>query len=283
MSKFNKKTETSTNTPTRKVSPVIVITENQNLSKNLNNASTTTTAEAAATKATVTKSQEKRKSSLKNKDGNKQTTDSGNKFFIGASSDDSSSDYSDDVELVDKETQTEESNLADALKELNIKETKVRELPILVDLLNSEDGLKQLTDEELLALVEKREIPSYKLESILGDPERGVKIRRMYISNEVNALDAIFRIPYTRYDYSLVMGACCENVIGYMPIPLGTAGPLLLDGKKYQVPMATTEGCLVASTNRGCRALFLSNGVRSSIFGDSMTRGPGIFKFSNFF
>ncbi|KAI1240027.1 3-hydroxy-3-methylglutaryl-coenzyme A reductase, partial [Lamprotornis superbus] len=54
----------------------------------------------------------------------------------------------------------------------------------------------------------------------------------------------------------------------------GVAGPLFLDNKEFQVPMATTEGCLVASTNRGCRAICLGGGASSRILADGMTRGP---------
>ena len=38
-------------------------------------------------------------------------------------------------------------------------------------------------------------------------------------------------------------------------MPLGVAGPLMINDKEYTVPMATTEGCLVASLSRGCRAI----------------------------
>ncbi|VDM23688.1 unnamed protein product [Hydatigera taeniaeformis] len=65
-----------------------------------------------------------------------------------------------------------------------------------------------------------------------------------------------------------------DQVIGYIPIPLGKVGPLLLDGQEHYLPLATTEGCLIASTNRGCRALYLSGGVRTALFRDQMTRAP---------
>ncbi|KAK2818660.1 hypothetical protein Q5P01_024221 [Channa striata] len=135
-------------------------------------------------------------------------------------------------------------------------------------------GARFLSDAEVMNLVASRAILNYKLEAVLETPERGVAIRRTLLAPKLPAASALAFLPYKHYDYSKVMGTCCENVIGYMPVPVGVAGPLLLDHKQFYIPLATTEGCLVASTNRGCRALFLSGGCHSRILADSMTRGP---------
>ena len=82
------------------------------------------------------------------------------------------------------------------------------------------------------------------------------------------------RLPYKHYDYDRVFGACCENVIGYMPLPVGVIGPLVIDGVPYHIPMATTEGCLVASAMRGCKAINAGGGITTVLTKDGMTRGP---------
>lgn len=68
----------------------------------------------------------------------------------------------------------------------------------------------------------------------------------------------------------------CENLIGATIIPIGVAGPFSIRGEKVQsdatyVPLATTEGALVASVNRGVKALALSGGahVRATKVGTS--------------
>ena len=76
------------------------------------------------------------------------------------------------------------------------------------------------------------------------------------------------------FDYESILGQCCEMPVGYGQLPVGIAGPLLLDGREYMVPMATTEGCLVASTNRGCKAIMASGGATSMLLRDGMTRAP---------
>nr|QYU59139.1 3-hydroxy-3-methylglutaryl-coenzyme A reductase [Syringa pinnatifolia] len=127
-------------------------------------------------------------------------------------------------------------------------------------------------DEEIIKSVVEGKIPSYSLESKLGDTLRAAAIRR----------DALQRIsgksleglPLAGFDYDTILGQCCEMPVGYVQIPVGIAGPLLLDGREFSVPMATTEGCLVASTNRGCKAIYVSGGASSVVYRDAMTRAP---------
>lgn len=145
-----------------------------------------------------------------------------------------------------------------------------------------------LNDVELGNLTVRGKIPGYALEKTLENPSvmtrlgsltRAVKIRRVLVSrtpatSETSSLLEGSKLPYLDYNYENVHGACCENVIGYMPIPLGVAGPLLIDGQHYYLPMATTEGVLVASTNRGCKAINAAGGAMTVLTGDGMTRGP---------
>lgn len=69
-----------------------------------------------------------------------------------------------------------------------------------------------------------------------------------------------------------------ENFTGVAQVPLGFAGPLRVNGEyargDFLVPMATTEGTLVASYNRGMKLLNLCGGVKCSIIGDAMQRAP---------
>jgi hydroxymethylglutaryl-CoA reductase (NADPH) len=138
-------------------------------------------------------------------------------------------------------------------------------------------GSHNLSDEEVILLVEKGKIAPYALEKALKDLERAVRIRRAVISRVslTQTLEAS-ALPMADYDYKQIIGACCENVIGFMPLPVGIAGPLNIDGQLIHIPMATTEGTLVASTSRGCKALNAGGGVTTVLTKDAMTRGPAI-------
>ena len=69
-----------------------------------------------------------------------------------------------------------------------------------------------------------------------------------------------------------------ENFIGAAQVPIGLAGPLLVNGEfakgEFFVPLATTEGTLVASYNRGMKLLKESGGVTTTVVDDAMQRAP---------
>ncbi|KAL8839392.1 MAG: hypothetical protein Q9170_001786 [Blastenia crenularia] len=145
-----------------------------------------------------------------------------------------------------------------------------------------------LHDVELTDLAVRGKIPGHALERTLENTKvmsrlasltRAVKVRRAFVSRTLATSQTTSqlersKLPYLGYNYENVHGACCENVIGYMPIPTGVAGPLIIDGQHYYIPMTTTEGVLVASTNRGCKAINAAGGALTVLTGDGMTRGP---------
>ncbi|KAI3734516.1 hypothetical protein L6452_13986 [Arctium lappa] len=127
-------------------------------------------------------------------------------------------------------------------------------------------------DEEIVRSVVSGSLPSYSLESKLGDCRRAASIRREALERKTGR--SLLGLPLEGFDYDSILGQCCEMPIGYVQLPIGIAGPLLLNGGEYMVPMATTEGCLVASTNRGCKAIFASGGATTILLKDGMTRAP---------
>ena len=69
-----------------------------------------------------------------------------------------------------------------------------------------------------------------------------------------------------------------ENFIGVAQVPMGLIGPLLVNGEhaqgEFYVPMATSEGTLIASYNRGARLLRESGGIKVTVVDDAMQRAP---------
>ncbi|GMQ78088.1 MAG: hydroxymethylglutaryl-CoA reductase [Anaerolineae bacterium] len=108
-----------------------------------------------------------------------------------------------------------------------------------------------------------------------------IKKRQQYVEEFSGAkLDHVAKYSF---DPKLVKGNI-ENFSGVAQIPIGFAGPVKIKGEHAQgdflIPLATTEGTLIASYNRGIKVLNLSGGVTSSVVGDAMQRAP-VFVFEN--
>ncbi|KAJ9451854.1 3-hydroxy-3-methylglutaryl-coenzyme A reductase 2 [Diplonema papillatum] len=138
------------------------------------------------------------------------------------------------------------------------------------------------TDCELVQMLDEKKLKFHEIEKVLHpDFERAVRVRREFVVKYIvehgpgeQKAKTIDNVPYAGYQYENVVGSNCENIIGYIPIPVGLAGPILLDGKEQPIPMATTEGALVASTHRGARCILRAGGCVSRVVDDGMTRAP---------
>ncbi len=109
-----------------------------------------------------------------------------------------------------------------------------------------------------------------------------VKCRREEVEKKMKV--DLMNIGNFSLDESVASTRNCENMIGVAQVPLGLAGPLKINGSSFEgdfyIPLATTEGALVASVNRGAKAITLSGGAKVEAENIGATRGP-VFKAEN--
>ncbi len=116
----------------------------------------------------------------------------------------------------------------------------------------------------------------HEFDKMYADANKAAEARRRYLEEETGV--RLENVAKTVIDFNSVVGRNIENVIGAVQVPLGVAGPLLIKGDYangyYYVPLATTEGALVASVNRGAKLVTESGGVRVKVLKDGMARAP---------
>lgn len=127
----------------------------------------------------------------------------------------------------------------------------------------------------------KGEIELHEIDNFL-EANAAMVARRQVIERLTNS--QLPSIGSTILDYSEIKNRNAENVIGGIQIPVGVIGPLKVNGDyakgEFYVPLATTEGALIASVNRGAKAVTKSGGVKAKIIFDGMARAP-VFKLEN--
>jgi hydroxymethylglutaryl-CoA reductase (NADPH) len=109
-------------------------------------------------------------------------------------------------------------------------------------------------------------------------PFKSVSERRLALEKDLKI--NLKNVGFFSLDESMVANHNCENMVGVSQIPIGIAGPIKIEGKNYFIPLATTEGALVASISRGCKAITESGGVLAGVERAGATRGP-VFKIKN--
>jgi len=111
--------------------------------------------------------------------------------------------------------------------------------------------------------------------------EAAIKERQKFVEDYSGAkLDHVTKYSFDPH----ALTGNCEHFTGVAQIPVGIAGPITINGEfakgDFLVPMATTEGTLVASYNRGIKVMNLCGGVKCTVVRDAMQRAP-VFVFAD--
>ena len=133
-------------------------------------------------------------------------------------------------------------------------------------------------DRELIEKIKSSKVSFHEAYKML-DTDSAILSRRTAVS-ELTGTEFNHITNYS-FDTEDITKRNIENMIGAVQVPLGVAGPLHIMGEhaigNFYVPLATTEGALVASINRGCSVITACGGANVRIFKDEMTRAP-VFK-----
>ena len=132
--------------------------------------------------------------------------------------------------------------------------------------------------EEIINKLLAGEMKLYQIDKFTENATEALDIRREFIERYSDC--ELNQIANYTLDMEQAFSKNIENPIGTVQIPIGVAGPLKINGDnandEFFVPLATSEGALVASINRGCSAITAAGGANARVIGDKMTRAPVI-------
>ncbi|MFC6875316.1 hydroxymethylglutaryl-CoA reductase (NADPH) [Halobellus marinus] len=132
-----------------------------------------------------------------------------------------------------------------------------------------------MTDAAILAeRVREGELRLHELDDH-ADADVAATARRLVVESQADTSLATvgeYGFPADRAESNI------ENMLGTVQVPLGVAGPVTVDGGaasgETYLPLATTEGALLASVNRGCSTLSAAGGASARVLKSGMTRAP---------
>ncbi|MEA4957376.1 hypothetical protein SDC9_32111 [bioreactor metagenome] len=136
-----------------------------------------------------------------------------------------------------------------------------------------------MNKKEIIQKLIDGELKLYEVEKYSSSTEEAIDTRREFI--EIVSNTELSTIGKYNLDMESASKKNIENPIGTIQIPLGIAGPIKINGEYVEneelyVPLATSEGALIASVNRGCSTITETGGVNTRIIDDKMTRAPAI-------
>ncbi len=136
-----------------------------------------------------------------------------------------------------------------------------------------------LNEKDIIEKLKNREIRLHEVEKYTdGNINQATQIRLKFLEELLNI--KLENIGSYSMDMSITAARNIENPIGCASVPLGIAGPLRVNGEiaqgDFYIPLATTEGALVASVNRGCTIITQSGGANVRIIKNLMARAPAM-------